>query len=128
MIGAFGMTRELRLIEIHIAQVARRIPLGLIVEVLRARYAVEATRGDRLRTHAVFSKLDDRDEAVTARAVPLLRAGVRLCAERRERAPARRRESDRNARTVVVERLHDVAGETLIAIDVAPWRFPRAEV
>ena len=89
--------------------------------------AALAAGGDRLGPHLI-AELDDRDEAVAARAVHLLRAWIGARAERRQRAPARRGEADRNARRRVVEWLHDVAGEALKAIDVAPRRLPRAEV
>src|SRR5439155_26058852 len=79
------------------------------------------------RTHGV-AELHYRDEAVAARTVPLLRAGIRAHAERRQRAPPRRRERHRNAGLRVVELLHDVAGETLEPVDVSPRRLPRAEV
>ena len=40
----------------------------------------------------------------------------------------RRGEAHRNARTRVVKGLDDIAGESLEAVDVAPWRIPLAEI
>src|SRR5205823_6438130 len=89
--------------------------------------AALAAGRDRDRTDAV-AEFHDGDEAVAAGAVDLLGALVRTRAEGRQRSPPRRREADRNARTRVVEGLHDVTGETLEAIDLAPRRFPAAKV
>src|ERR1019366_6690933 len=68
------------------------------------------------------------NEAVPRRAVPLLRARIGARPERRERAPARRSELDRNTRLRIVEMLHDVAIHALEAIDVAPRRLPFSEI
>ena len=127
MVRALGVALELSRIEVHVAQIAGAVALGLIVEMRRRRIAALAAGGDRLRPHPV-AELDDRDEAVAAGAVHLLRARVGARAERGERAPARRGEADRDARRRVVERLDDVAGEALEAVDVAPRRLPGAEV
>src|SRR5204863_5253040 len=105
---------------------ARGIPLGLVVEMRRWERAAFATGGNRLRVHAV-AELDDGDEAVPARAVPLLGIRIRTGAERGERAPTARRERHRDARAGVVEVRRDVVVDPLEAIDVAPRRLPRAE-
>ena len=90
--------------------------------------AVDIIRTEVAAGRAVVPELDYRDEAVAAGAVHLFRALVGARAERRQRSPARGTEAHRNARARVVERLHDVAGETLEAIDVAPRRSPVPEV
>src|SRR5205823_6642042 len=113
-------------IEVDLPQVARRVALCLVVEVLRLRIAALATGAHGARPHAVLPELHHGDEAVAARAVPLLGAGVLPGAERRERAPPRRRERHRDARPRVAERLHDVAREALEAVDLPPRRPPRA--
>ena len=118
---------DVRAVEVDLAQVAGGVALGLVVEVRRRRIAALAAGAHRPRPHAV-AELHHRHEAVAARAVHLLRARVGARAERRQRSPARRREADRDARPGVVERLDDVAGETLVAVDLAPRRLPRAEV
>ena len=80
-----------------------------------------------LGAHLV-AELDHRDEAVSAGAVPLLRARIGARAEGGQRAPLRGGEADGNARPGIVERLDDVAGEALEAVDVAPRRLPGSEV
>src|ERR1051326_1418623 len=71
------------------------------------------------------AEVDDGYEAVAARAVPLLRSGIRARRERGERAPARVGEADRDARLRVVELRLDLVGDPLEAVDLAPLRFPR---
>src|SRR5690349_4770859 len=105
----------------------RRITLGFIVEVRRGERAALAAGGDRLRAYAV-AELDHGDEAVTARAVPLLGVGIGAGSERGERAPRAGRERHRNAGAGVVEMGRDVVVDALKAIDVAPRRPPAAEV
>src|SRR5215831_8688676 len=73
-------------------------------------------------------ELNNRDEAVATRAVPLLRSGIGPRAERGQRAPHGRSESDRNAGCGVAERLDHIAVDALEAIDVAPRRFPRTKI
>src|SRR5215831_1666545 len=126
MVLPLDVALELRPVEVHVAQVARRVATRLIVEVRRPRIAALASRRHRLRAHAI-AELDDGDEAVAGRAVHPLRAARRARTERGERAPPRRGESDGNARPAVIEGLDDVARETLEAVDVAPRRLPRAE-
>src|SRR5438094_10660148 len=82
--------------------------------------------GDRLRPHAV-AELHDGHEAVAARPVPPLGSGVRARRERGQRAPPGGRERHWNARPRVAERLNDLAGETLEAIDIAPSSLPASE-
>src|SRR5471030_3254073 len=87
MVLALRVARELRRIEVDVAQIARAVSLGLIVEVLRLRVAALAAGRHRLRAHRV-AELDDGDEAVAGVAVHFLRGLVAARAERRERAPA----------------------------------------
>src|SRR6185503_20950632 len=96
LVFALGVTLELIAIEVDVAQIAGRIALRLIVEVLRPGHAVQAAGGHRLRLHLI-AELDDGDEAVAARAIPLLGVGIRARAERGQRAPPRRREHHRRA-------------------------------
>src|SRR5471032_1628048 len=117
MVLTVGVTGQLRRIKVDIPQIAGTVALRLIVEVFR-RHSAGFTAGRyRLRTHLV-TELDDGDEAVAGVAVHLLRAFVGSRAERRERSQAGRGEADRKARARVVEWLHDVAGQTLEAVDV----------
>src|SRR5690348_3580870 len=101
------MSRELRGIEVHRPEIARGVTLCLVIEMGRRRMAALAARGHRDRANAV-SEFDDRDEAVSARAVPLLRPWIGTRPERRERPPPRRREADGNTRLRIIERLNDV--------------------
>src|SRR5271165_6773366 len=95
---------------------------------MRRRYvAAFAAGGYGLGAHFV-AEFHHRDEAVAAGAVPLLRSRVSARAERRQRSPRRGGEGDGNAPAGIVEGLHDVAGEALEAVDVAPGRFPRSEI
>src|SRR5262245_56090640 len=105
VVRPLGVRPELRGIEVDFAQVAGRVALGLVVEVLRRGVAALAAGRDRAGAHAVRAELDDGDEAVAAGAVHPLRPRIGPRAERRERSPGRRREADRDARLAVVERL-----------------------
>src|SRR5665213_2982062 len=126
VIHALRVAHELRRIEVHVAQIARAVAQRLIVEVFRRRIAALAAGSDGARAHAV-SEVDHGHEAVPARAVQLLRLQRLPRAERCERSPSRRREAHWNARLLVVERMVNVIGEPLKAIDVAPMHLPRAE-
>src|SRR5262249_37647102 len=64
MVRALGVPLELIGIEEHLAEVAGRIALGLIGEVLRRGGAALAARGHGARVDRIRSELDDRDEAV----------------------------------------------------------------
>src|SRR5205823_2357554 len=88
--------RELSRIEVHLSQIARGIAFRLVVEMRALRVATFAAGCDRSRADAV-TELNDGDEAVAARAVPLLRVGILTGRERRERSPLRRREHHRDA-------------------------------
>src|SRR5436190_10893533 len=96
-----GVSFELRPVEVNLAQVARGVPLRLIVEVRRPRMPALPARGDRPRPHR-GTEFHDGDEAVSAGSIPLLRARIRSRPERRQRTPRCRREADRNARRGVV--------------------------
>src|SRR5262245_39136430 len=127
MVLPLEVALHLRLVEVHLPEIAGRVPRRLIVEMRRLRIAAFSSGRHRSRTHPI-AELDDRHEAVAAGPVHLLRPVVGARTERRERAPSRGCERDGNARAGIVERLDDVAGETLEAIDVAPRRLPAPEV
>src|SRR5262245_40402304 len=88
LVSAFSVALELVGIEVHRPKVARRVQLGLIVEMPGTQLTAFPAGGHRARSHAI-AKLDDGDEAVAGGAVDLLRSLVGPRAERRERAPAR---------------------------------------
>src|SRR5664279_6322218 len=117
MVLPLRMSLELRAVEVDLAQFARAVPLGLIVEVRGCRIAALSACRHGPGPHAV-AELHHGDEAVAAGAIPLLRARVRARRERGQRSPLRGGEADGDARSRVVERLDDVAGEALEAIDV----------
>src|SRR5687768_10392809 len=126
-VGPLGVAYELVGMEIDLAQVARRVAPGLVVEMGRAGMAALAAGRDR-QSPDTRSELDDRDEAVAAGAVPALRARPGARAERSERPPPARSERNRDARPGVGEGLHDVAGQALEAVDLAPRCPPAAEI
>src|SRR2546423_12715728 len=76
VILTLDVSPELRWIEVDFAQIPRRVALRLVVEMWRLRMPTLATGGHGNSAHAV-PELDDGDEAVAARAVPLLRVGIR---------------------------------------------------
>src|ERR1035438_9802784 len=118
MILPLRVPLELIAVKVHLAQFARAVPLRLIVEVRRRRVPALPAGRHRLGPHA-GAELHHRHEAVAAGAVPLLRPRVGARSERRQRSELRRGEAHRNARSRVVERLHDVAGEALESIDAS---------
>src|SRR5690606_28313423 len=121
VIPALGVPRQVFSPEIHRPQVAGAVALGLVVEMRRVGMAAGAAGGDRAGAHLV-AKFDRGDEAVAAGAVVAFGAGPAMRAERGQRAPARRGERHRDARRGVVEGLHQVAGQALEAVDLAPGR------
>src|SRR5690349_4431153 len=125
MVRALGVPLDVGPVEIHLAEIAFRVALGLIVEVRRLRIAVEPARGDRPRPHAI-AEFDDGDEAVAGVAVHLLRVRIGARAEGGERSPARRGEAYRDAGLAVVVRGSDVVGEPLEAVDLSPRHLPGA--
>src|ERR1700736_263447 len=127
MILSFGVSLELRAIEINFPQVAGAIALGFVVEMRGGGMSAFAARSHGLGAHT-FAELDHRDKAISAGAVPFLRSRVGTRSEGRERSPLRRSEADRNARSRVAEGLDDIAGEPLESIYVAPLRLPVPEV
>src|SRR5215468_4053261 len=74
-------------VEPDVAQVAARVALCLVAEVLRFRITALASSGHGPGAHAI-AELDDRHEAVAGGAVHLLRAAVGTRAERGQRSPA----------------------------------------
>src|ERR1035437_6792867 len=127
MILPLRMSLELIPIKVDLPQFARAIPLRLIVKVRRPSVPALPAGRYRLGPHAV-AELHHRHEAVAAGAIPLLRPRVRARSERRQRSKLRRGEADGNAGPRIVERLHDVAGEALESIDLAPRRLPASEI
>src|ERR1035437_1732625 len=127
MVVPLRMSLELIAVKVDLAQFSRTVPLGLIVEVRRCRIAALSACRHGPGPHAV-AELHHGDEAVTAGAIPLLRSRVRARRERGQRSPLRGGEADGNARSGVVERLNDVAGEALESINLAPWRLPTPEI
>src|SRR3989442_15448238 len=126
VVFALGVTYQLRAIEVHRPQITGGVPPRLVVEVWVAGMAALAAGGDRPGAHAV-PELDHGHEAVAAGPVPALRPRVGAGAEGRQRSPPRRGEGHGDARSRVAERLDDVAGQTLEAVDVAPGRLPAPE-
>src|ERR1017187_3983231 len=118
---------ELLAVEVDLAQFARAVAFGLIVEVRGSRMAALTAGRHRPGAHT-FAELDHGDEAVAAGAIPLFGARVGARGERSQRSPLRGGEAHGDARPRVVERLDDVAGEALESIDLAPWRLPASEV
>src|SRR5205814_10369035 len=92
MVLPLDMVLDVRAVEVDIPQIPRTVPFRLIVEVRRRGVAALAACGDGLRAH-FFSKLDHGNEAVPARPVPLLCAGVGARSERRKRSPDGRGEA-----------------------------------
>src|SRR5690348_18035316 len=93
----------------------------------RRRITALAAAGHRARANR-FAKIDHCDEAVAARAVPFFRVRIRPRRKRSERTPQRRSEFHGNAGLGVVEMRFDIVIESLKAVDLAPRRFPRAEI
>src|ERR1035437_8984732 len=127
MVFPLRMSLELLAVEVDLAQLAGAIAFGLIVEVRGRRMAALAAGRHGPGAHA-FAELHHGDEAVAAGAVPLLGPRVGARSERGQRSPLRRGEADGNTRSRVVERLHDVAGEALESIDIAPRRLPTPDI
>src|SRR5690606_11835491 len=88
VVDAFDVSLELVRPEVDLAQVARAVAFGLVVEVGRIGMAAGAAGGDRAGAHPL-AELDHGDEAVAVGAVVTLRARVTARAERGQRAPAR---------------------------------------
>src|ERR1017187_6691859 len=127
MVFPLRVSLELLAIEVDLAQFTCAVTFGLIVEVRGRRIAALAA-GRHGHGADALAELDHGDEAVAARAKPLLGARVGARGERRQRSPMRGGEADGNAGPRVVKRLDDVAGEALESIDLAPWRLPASEV
>jgi hypothetical protein len=127
MVLPLGMAPKVRAVKVDLPQVPRAVPLGLVIEVTRGRIAALAARGNRPGMHPV-AELDDCDEAIPDGAVPLLRSGVGVRSKGGKRTPDGRDEADRNAWPRVVERLNDVARQSLKTIDLAPRSLPAPKV
>src|SRR5438067_1394715 len=123
MILPLGVPLELRFVEVDVAQIARAIPLRLIVEMRRPRMPALSTGSHGFGAHRL-AELHHRDEAVAARAVPLLCPWICARSEGRKRPPRRGGKADWNAGACVIERLHDVASKALESIDIAPRSLP----
>src|SRR5262245_48632108 len=118
------MPGELRAVEVHLPQRPARIALGLIVEMRGTRVATLAARRHRPSTHTV-AELDDGDEAVARRPVPLPGVGIGPGAEGSEGTPHGRREWDGDTGPRVVEVRSDRVVDPLEPVDVPPGRSPR---
>src|ERR1700675_348879 len=101
---ALGVTRELRAVEVDLAEVAGAVADGLVVKVRRRRMAALSAGRDGPGAHAI-AELDYGHEAVSAGAVPFLRTRIGARSERRERSPSGGGEGNGDAQTSVVERL-----------------------
>ena len=88
MVASLDVLLDVRPVEVHLPQIALRVPLGLIVEVRRLRIAVQSARGDGSRADAI-AEFDDGDEAVARVAVHLPGVRIRAGTEGGERAPTR---------------------------------------
>ena len=113
------MSFQLFRVKVHLPQIPARIPIRLVVEVLRLWMPALAARRHRPRPHLI-AKLHHRHEAVAAGSIPLLRPRILPCSKRRQRTPRRRGEWNRNARPRIVERLHDISRQPLKPVDRAP--------
>src|SRR5262249_29207743 len=127
LICPLGMALQLVRIEIDFSQITGAVSLCLIVEMLRRGIAAFTARGHRFRSNCL-SKLDYRDETVAAGAVYFLRDLVLPRPKAGQRPPKCRSETDWYARSVIVERMGQVIGQSLKPIDFAPGFFPRSEV
>src|SRR4051794_29259181 len=107
MVLAFCMSLQLVAVEVDFAQVSGGVALRFVVEVVIARMAALASGGNGPCAHAV-TELDDGDETVAARAVPLLRVGIGARSEGCERSPYCGGEAHGNARLRVVEMRDDL--------------------
>ena len=77
------MPLQLRSVQVHLPQIATRIPLGLVGKVLRLRIATLSTGSHSARANAI-TELHDREKAVSARAIDFLAAVVAPSAKRSE--------------------------------------------
>jgi hypothetical protein len=80
MVLALGVALKLGRIKVNLTQASRAVPPGFIVEMRRTGMATLASGGHGSGAHFV-AEFDDRNEAVAARAIPLLRSWVRACSE-----------------------------------------------
>src|ERR1035437_671304 len=128
MILPLRMSLELIAVKVDLAQFARAVPLGLIVEVRGGRIAAFSACRHGPGPHAV-AELHHGDEAVAAGAIPLLRARVGARRERGQRSPLRGGEANGNARS----RIRRGAGRTppreiARVARRGPWRWRRRGV
>ena len=114
-------------IEIDLAQIAGRVALRLVVEMGRG--------GSPLSPPAVTARARTRlpNSTTATKLLPLVPyhffvPGFGRRAERGQRAPARGREGDGDARRGIAERMIDRGRDALEAIDFAPRHLPPAEV
>ncbi len=127
MILALSVAFKLRPVKVDFTQIAAAVAESLIVEMGGRRMAALASGGDGAGVYS-GAKLHHGYEAVARGAVPFLGSGVRMCAKGGERAPHPGGKGNRNTWSGVVERLHDIAGEALEAINVAPRCAPSAKL
>src|SRR4051812_17142121 len=76
VIYPFRMPLQLTRIEVDLARIPRRITFRLVIEVRRLRVTGLTAGGDSAGPHGI-AELDDCNEAVAARAIALLCAGIR---------------------------------------------------
>src|SRR5436190_22435012 len=93
-VGLFGVTLELRRIEIDFAQVPGAVALRLIVEVWRRRIAARAAGSHGSGSHG-RSELNHGDKTIAAGPVHFFGGFVGASAEGRQRTPERRSEGNR---------------------------------
>src|SRR5262249_36827092 len=114
-------------IEIDLTQISGRITIGFVVKMRRLRIAALAAGSNRFGLNS-FPKFDDRNEAVSTRAIHPLRTAITIRAKRRDGAPNAGCETDRCARPAVCERMDNVIRDALEAVDLAPRRFPASKI
>jgi hypothetical protein len=88
MVLALGVSFEIGGVEVDLSKITRAVPFCFVIEVARGWVATFSARGDGLCADFV-AKLDDRDEAVSAGAIPLLCSGVGTGSKGGEGAPQR---------------------------------------
>src|SRR6204780_3547181 len=127
MVVLLCMALQLVRIKVNLAQVAADISLHLIIEMPRIRMTAFATGRHRSSTHSI-AKLHHCNKAVAAGSVPLLCPWVGLGPKRSQGTPGGVREPHWRAWHGIVEGLHNISGQALIAVDVSPGSPPGAEV
>src|SRR6202789_2111618 len=89
MVFALGMSFEIGAVEVDFAQIAGAVAFCLIVEMGRGGVAAFSAGSDCFRVDFV-AELNDRDEAVSAGAVPFFCSGVGASSDRGGGSPEQR--------------------------------------